>query len=234
MPQICGRIEHFASKDCMDIEGISEKTVRQLHDKLGITSADSLYSLRAEDLAELEGFKDRKTENFLKAVEKSRGADLPHFINALGIPNIGKKTARDLAERFRNIDALMAADAQTLAAIPSVGEVIAGSVVNYFREHRDFVERLKAIGISPVYESAFDNGGTFSGLKVVLTGSLAAYTRSQAAAEIEKRGGTVQSSVTKETDMVIAGEAAGSKLDKASKLGIKIIGENEFIDLLNT
>ena len=233
MPQICGRLEHFAAKDCMDIEGISEKTVAQLYEKLGVATADRLYTLTADDLKGLDGFKDKKTDNFLRAIDRSRQADLPHYIHALGIPNVGKKTARDLAERFGSIDGLMAADIETLAAIPSIGPVTAESVVGYFAGHKALIERFKALGVDPIYKASVREGA-FAGRKVVLTGSLDNYTRSQAAAEIEKRGGTVQSAVTKETDLVVAGEAAGSKLDKAKKLGVKIIGENDFIALLNS
>ena len=233
MPQICGRIVHFASKDCMDIEGISDKTVEQLHDKLGITEAADLYTLTAESLSVLDGFKDKKTENFLRAVEASKQADLPHFIHALGIPNIGKKAARDLAAAFGSIDGLLAATEEQLVAIPSVGEIMAKSVIEYFRTHRPLVERLRAVGIDPQFRAVAAEGA-FAGVKVVLTGSLTQFTRSQAAAEIEKRGGTVQSSVTKETGLVVAGASAGSKLAKAQSLGIKIIDENEFIRIVNS
>ena len=146
---------------------------------------------------------------------------------------MGKKTARDLAEQFGSIDGLMAADVETLAAIPSIGPVTAESVVGYFAGHKPLIERFKALGVDPVYKASGQEGA-FAGRKVVLTGSLDGYTRSQAAAEIEKRGGTVQSAVTKETDLVVAGVAAGGKLDKAKKLGVKIIGENDFIALLNS
>ena len=229
-PQICGKIEHFCAKDCMDIEGISEMTVKQLHRKLGVVSPIQLYSIRPEQLREIEGFKTKKIQNFLAAVEKSKQADLPRFIHALGIPNVGKKTARDLAERYKNIQALAAANVEELAEIPSVGSVIAESIVVFFERHRTTVERFQALGIDPVFA---ETSGIFSGQKFVLTGSLSRYTRSQAAAEIVSRGGIVQSSVTKETDFVVAGADAGSKLAKAQKAGVKILDENAFIDLLN-
>lgn len=229
-PQICGRIEHFCSKDCMDIEGISEMTVKQLHRKLGVHSALQLYSVDAEALKSIDGFKEKRIDNFLQAVKASKNASLASFINALGISNVGKKTARDLAAKYGSIGALAAADAEELALIPSVGTVIAECIVQYFKKHRALIEGFKAIGIDPQYK---ETQGIFTGKKVVLTGSLAVYTRSAAAAEIEARGGIVLSAVTRETDLVIAGTDAGSKLAKAEKAGIKIVDEKEFIDLLN-
>lgn len=229
-PQICGRIEHFCSKDCMDIEGISEMTVKQLHRKLGVVSPIQLYAVRPEQLCEIEGFKAKKIRNFMAAIDKSKRADLPRFIHALGIPNVGKKTARDLAERYKNIRALAAADAEELAEMPSVGDVIAESIVTFFERHGALLEHFRALGIDPVFA---ETSGIFNGQKFVLTGSLSRFTRSQATAEIVSRGGVVQSSVTKETDCVLAGADAGAKLEKAKKAGVKIMDENAFIDLLN-
>ena len=158
-------------------------------------------------------------------------SDLPHFINALGIPNIGKKTARDLAAAFGSIEALMQADRDRLLAIPEVGEIMADSILAYVEKHRPLLERFRQIGIDPKYALQAD-GGKLSGKKIVLTGSLSV-PRSQVAACIESLGGIVQSAVTSETDFVVAGEKAGSKLDKAKKLNIKIMDENEFNSLIN-
>lgn len=229
--QVVARIEHFCTKDCMNIDGVSIKTAEQLFDKLGVHSAYMLYELTAADLEKIDGFKQKKISNFLSAVQKSKSADLPHFINALCIDNIGRVTAKALAEKFGSIDEIMRADVETLTGIEDIGEIVARSVVEYFENHADVIAKFKALGIDPVYEKS--TGGAFNGMKFVLTGSLSRFTRSEAQSEIEKRGGAVQSGVSKLTDIVVAGENAGSKLDKARALGIKIIDETEFINMLN-
>lgn len=230
-PQICGKMEHFASKDCMDIDGVSEKTVGQLHDRLGVKSVTDLYELTEEDLSKLDGFRDKKTANFLQSVNNSKNADLAHFINALGIPNVGKVAARDLAEKFGSIDALMAATKEELLAIDEVGEIVAGSIVDYFRKHAALIAKFKSLGIDPRYEKVAGDG-FFAGKKVVLTGKIS-MPRSKARDLLILRGATVSDTVSKDVDIVIAGEDAGSKLDKAVKLGKKIIGDKEFSELLN-
>lgn len=232
LPQIIGRLEHFCSKDCMDIRGISESTVTQIVNAFGVKEPTDLYKLTREQIGKLEGFKDKKTENFIASVEKSKSASLPAFINALGIENVGKKAAKDLAERFRNIDALSVATKEELVTIDEVGDVMADCIVSYFVRHKDRIEEFKSLGINPQMEEKQKSEGVFSGLKVVLTGTLSAFSRSVATKEIEARGGEVTSSVTKLTDLVIVGEDAGSKKAKAEKLGIKTINEQEFLKLL--
>lgn len=232
-PQITGRIEHFVSKDCMDIRGISEKSVAQLYEKLGVRSVTDLYYLKAEDVAGLEGYKDKKIENFISSVEKSKSVPLDRFINALSIENVGKKTARDLALRFKSISALMNADRETLLEIEDIGEIVADSIMSYFGKHGALIEKFREIGIDPKIERQ-DAAGVFSGKKFVLTGTLPSYTRAEATKLIESAGGEVMSSVSKETDFVLAGDNAGSKLEKARQKGIKIISEKEFISLLNS
>ena len=230
-PQICGRIEHFASKDCMDIDGVSDKTVFQLYEKLGVRSVADIYELREEQLVSLDGFKQKKITNFLNSVEASKNADLPHFINALGIPNVGKVAARDLAEKFGSIDAIMSAEFDELVAIPEIGDIVAQSITGYFKRHSELIERFKRLGISPVYKA--DAGeGFFAGKKVVLTGKIS-MPRSAAAELLRKKGATVSDTVSKDVDIVIAGEDAGSKLEKALKLGKKIIDDKEFTELIN-
>ncbi len=229
--QAVARIEHFCAKECMDIDGVSIKTAEQLYDKLNVRAAYMLYDLTADDLKNIDGFKDKKTANFISAVQKSKTVDLPHFINALCIDNVGRVTARALAEHFGSIDALSRAQIDELVAIQDVGEIVAQSIAEYFERHADVIERFKRLGIDPVYEKR--SGGKLSGLKFVLTGSLTRFTRDEARAAIEKEGGIVQSGVSKLTDIVIAGESAGSKLEKARALGKKIIDETQFVDLLN-
>lgn len=230
-PQICGKLEHFASKDCMDIDGVSDKTVLALHERLGVRTPADLYSLTAEQLATLDGFKEKKIQNFLASVQKSKNADLPHFLHALGIPNVGKVAARDLAERFGSVDALAKASREDLLAVPDVGETVADCIREYFRKNESLVRRLQALGIDPIWKKQ-ETEGYFAGKKVVLTGKIS-LPRNTAADLLRSKGAIVSDSVTKDTDIVIAGEDAGSKLEKAERLGKKIIGDTEFTQLIN-
>lgn len=232
-PQIIGRLTHFAEKDCMDIRGVSEKSIEGLHEKLGVRFPTDLYSLTRDDLARLEGFKDKKIDNFLASVEKSKSVPLDRFINALGIENIGKKSARDLAERFGSISELMKADEATLVEVDEIGDIVAESITSYFGKHGWLIEKFKEIGIDPKFNVVKPTGGVLTGKKLVLTGTLPTLTRTEATELIEKAGGTTSSSVSKSTDYVLAGENAGSKLDKARSLGVKIITENELLAMIN-
>lgn len=232
-PQIIGRLTHFAEKDCMDIRGVSEKSIEGLHEKLGVRFPTDLYSLTRDDLARLDGFKDKKIDNFLASVEKSKSVPLDRFINALGIENIGKKSARDLAERFGSISELMKADEATLVEVDEIGDIVAESITSYFGKHGWLIEKFKEIGIDPKFNVVKPTGGVLTGKKLVLTGTLPTLTRTEATELIEKAGGTTSSSVSKSTDYVLAGENAGSKLDKARSLGVKIITENELLAMIN-
>lgn len=217
----------------MDIRGISEKSIAQLYDSLGVRSLIDLYSLTADELKTLDGFKDKKAENFVSSIEKSKSVPLDRFINALGIENVGKKSAKDLARVFGSIDALAAASREQLLAVPDVGEVVADCIAQYFAKHAALIEKFKTIGIDPRYTGS-EEKQNLAGKTFVLTGTLAGYTRDEATAIIESRGAKVSGSVSKKTDYVLAGESAGSKLDKAARLGVKIIDENEFNSLLNS
>lgn len=232
-PQVIGRLEHFTSKECMDIRGISEKSIAQLYDDLGVRSLIDLYSLTADELKKLDGFKDKKAENFVSSIEKSKSVPLDRFINALGIENVGKKSAKDLARVFGSIDALAAASREQLLSVPDIGEVVADCIAQYFAKHAALIEKFKTIGIDPRYTGS-EEKQNLAGKTFVLTGTLAGYTRDEATAIIESRGAKVSGSVSKKTDYVLAGESAGSKLDKAARLGVKIIDENEFNLLLNS
>ena len=232
-PQIIGRLTHFAEKDCMDIRGVSEKSIEGLHEKLGVRFPTDLYSLTRDDLARLDGFKDKKIDNFLASVEKSKSVPLDRFINALGIENIGKKSARDLAERFGSISELMKADEATLVEVDEIGDIVAESITSYFGKHGWLIKKFKEIGIDPKFNVVKPTGGVLTGKKLVLTGTLPTLTRTEATELIEKAGGTTSSSVSKSTDYVLAGENAGSKLDKARSLGVKIITENELLAMIN-
>ncbi len=233
-PRIAARFEHFAQKDAMDIEGFSEATAVQLNKKLGLTNPSQLYTLTAEDIAKLDGFKDKKINNLLSAISSSRTVPLERFIFALGIDGVGKVAARDLANEFKSIQALAAATPEKLVELENIGEISASAITGWFADPEN-VKELEALlaYVTPVYEQKSVGSGIFSGQCVVLTGTLQGFTRSQAQKLIEENGGECGSSVTKKTTLVIAGEAAGSKLEKAQKLGIKIIDEQAFVEMIN-
>ena len=228
-PRVIGKLENFASKDGMNVDGFSEKTAGALYDEYGVENFSDLYSLDKAKLTSLEGFKDKKSENLLSAIERSKTVDLSNFIFALGIDGVGKKTAADLAKRLKTLDGFFAADEDQLAAIQDVGEITSKSIANYFKNDKNKAEIEKLLSLGVVVNGAVEiEHGSFSGEKVVLTGSLSSFTRSEAAKLIEARGGEILSSVGKSTTLVVAGEAAGSKLDKAKKLGVAVIDEEEF------
>lgn len=230
-PQIVMRLSHFASRDAMDIDTFSEKTAAQLVDAGLLQEADQLYSLTREQLCGLERFGEKKAENLLAAIEKSKGRRLDSFIYAIGIPNIGTKTARDLADRFGSIDALRAADREELTRMDDVGEIVADSVAGFFEDPANvrLVDALLAAGVSPAWEKKDTSSGPFAGMTVVVTGTLASMGRKEAEEAIRQAGGKAAGSVSKKTSLVVAGEAAGSKLDKAQALGVAVIGEEEFL-----
>ncbi len=237
-PQIVSRIAHYCSKNACDIDGISDKTVELLVDKLGVRSVADLYDLTEEQLGSVfvsGGRESKKAQNVLLAIENSKKVPLAQFIFALGLDNVGTVTARDLAARFGSVQNLAAATAEQLVAINGVGDVVAEGIVQFFAEpqNRDILQRLDALGIHPTY-LAPHTSGVFSGKKVVLTGSLQTLTRSQASKLIEQNGGETASSVSKSVNLVVVGADAGSKLDKARALGIEIIDEQQFLSLLNS
>jgi DNA ligase (NAD+) len=236
-PQIVGRLTHFASRDAMDIETFSVKTAEQLYDELGVRDPADLYELRIEDLLRLDRFGQKKAQNLLDAVEKSKAKDLASFLFALGIPNTGKTTTRELALHFRGLEPLMNATKEELMAIPDVGEIVADSIVGFFRDevNRRSIERLLALGVTPTMDepAPAPADSVFNGKTVVLTGTLSAMTRDEAKRLLEAAGAKVTGSVSKKTDYVIAGAEAGSKLAKARELGVTVIDdEAEFLRML--
>lgn len=233
-PRVVGKVAHFASKDAMDIDGLSEMTAYQMYEDLNLRECSQLYNYTAADLAKLEGFKDKKITNTLTAIEKSKQVPLERFLLALGIDGVGKVAARDLAKEYKNIDGLKAADREGLLAMENVGEITADAIINWFKDENNLTEidNLLAAGVTPESPQNGTRQGIFSGQFVVLTGSLQNFKRSEAQKLIEERGGECQSSVTAKTTLVVAGEAAGSKLAKAQKLGIKIIDEETFKNML--
>ena len=231
-PALVSRFSHFVCRDAMDIEGLSDKTLELLYSEGKIRDFADLYSLSADDLTDLEGFKDKKTSNILAAIAASKHTELKRFLFAIGIPGIGKKAAAQLADAFGTLDAVERAQKEELTALDDFGEIMADNVIGFWRDPRRKaeVDRLIAAGIT--FEQREKTEGAFSGKRVVLTGSLQRYTRSEAKKLIEERGGEVADSVSAKVNLVIAGEAAGSKLDKAKKLGIEIIDETQFVERL--
>ena len=229
-PQAVARIAHFAGREAMDIDGLSEKTAEQLYDRCHVRVPSDLYGLLPMDLMTLEGFRERKIMNLLQALERSKRCDLDAFLFALGIPNIGRKTARDLANTFHSLAAVQEATQEQLTAIPDVGEIVAQSVVEFFsfEENRSMIRRLLEAGVAP-RETEAAQGGPFQGMSIVVTGTLPSLSRKQAEDLIRSRGGTAAGSVSKKTAFVVVGEDAGSKLTKAQSLGIETVDEAELI-----
>lgn len=232
-PRIAAQLANFASKGAMDIEGFSEMTAYLLYDELGVRHYSDLYDLDKDRLSKLEGFGDKKIKNLLSAIAASKNVPLDRFLFALGIDGIGKVASKDLAERFKSVEALSETTAEELVEMEDIGEKTAANIVNWFadEENRAELARLSEAGVKPFMKQVAA-GGVFAGQNVVLTGTLSRFKRSEAQKLIEEQGGINQSAVTSKTTLVIAGESAGSKLDKAKDLGIRIIGEEEFLKIL--
>lgn len=234
-PQAIARMAHFASRQGMDIEAFSEKTAELFYDHLGVRSAADLYELKKEDMIALKGFGIKKADKLLLELEKSKDCELDAFLFAIGIPNIGKKTARDLMAHFGSLSALMQAGEEELVSIEDVGGIVAASITEFFAqpENREFVGRLLSSGVVPRIHAQEDAGTLFSGMTFVLTGTLPTLTRAQAEELIRKNGGKAAGSVSQKTSVVLAGESAGSKLEKARSLGVRIMDEQEFLILVS-
>lgn len=229
-------LRHFASRRAMDIEGLGEKIVDQLVEAGLVHSPADLYTLTVPQLSDLDRFADKSAENLVAAIQHSRNTRLDRLIYALGIRNVGEQTAKDLARYLGSMDALLQADQETLMQVPDVGPVVAESIVAFFAEvhNRDVLARLQAAGVhwqdAPVQLAE----GPLLGKTIVLTGTLPNLSRDEAKALIEAAGGKVSGSVSAKTYWVVAGEAAGSKLDKAQSLGIEILDESEFLKRLQS
>jgi DNA ligase (NAD+) len=228
-------IAYFASKDAMDIGNMGEKVVEQLVEKGLITTVSDIYKLDETDLAQLDGFKEKSIQNLLTSIEASRQVTLPRFIMALGIKHVGEGTAELLAQRAGDIVALSKLTKQELLEIEGVGEKVAEAILDYFNDPQYMKELdslLKYITPEEV-KIRVRQDHAFNGKTFVLTGTLPNFSRSQATELIKERGGKVSGSVSKNTDYVLAGEEPGSKLDKAQELGVKVLSEAAFKDLLN-
>ena len=229
---------HFAGRRAMDIEGLGEKLVEQLVNGNIVRTPADLYKLGIASLAELERMAEKSAANLVAAIEKSKRTTLARFIYALGIRNVGESTAQDLARYFGTLDRIMQADLEALQQVPDVGPVVAQSIVGFFAEphNREVIEQLLAAGVSfaETAAKAVDTANPAYGKTFVLTGTLPALKRDEAAQKIRDHGGKVSGSVSKKTDFVVAGEDAGSKLDKARELGVAILDEAGLLKLLKS
>jgi len=231
-PAIVSAMSHFASRDAMDIDGLSDKTFETLYNESKLNHFVDIYNLKAEDFEGIEGFGDKKISNILNAIEKSKDTTLDRFIYALGIANIGKKAAKQLADEFKTLDAVMRATYFELKSIDDFGDIMTNCLIEYWADekHIQEVESLLANGVKIAQKQVVE--GALSGKKVVLTGSLPTLKRSQAKQLIEQNGGEVSESVSKSVNLIVAGEDAGSKLAKAQKLGIEIIDEDRLLAMV--
>ena len=231
--QILRHLIHFTSRDAMDIEGLGPAVLEQLLNNGLIENIDDIYRLDYDRVLELERTGEKTVENLKAAIEKSKGNDVSRLIYALGIRHIGSKAAALLAEHFGNIDAVMSADADKLESIDGFGEILARSAYEFFSlpETHAMIERFKECGVNMQYLKELKDN-RFSGMTFVLTGTLPTYTRNEAAEIIESFGGKTSSSVSKKTAYVLAGEEAGSKLEKAAKLGVTVIDEAQFEEMI--
>ncbi len=231
--QLLRNLIHFTSRDAMDIEGLGPAVLEQLVDADLVHNIVDLYTLDFDRVKELDRIGEKSARNMFENIEKSKGNDLSKLITALGIRHIGTKAAKLLADRFADIDALIAASREELESIEGFGTVLANSALEYFEveENRDMISRLKELGVNTKSTKKISDN-RFAGMTFVLTGTLPTYTRSAATEIIESFGGKVSGSVSKKTTYVLAGEEAGSKLEKANALGVAVIDEADFKNML--
>lgn len=233
-PQMVKSIVHYGSREAMNIEGFSEKTAEALFEKLNIKSISELYTLTKEQLLTLDKFGEKKAQNLLNAIEKSKNCNLYAFIYALGIPNVGVKTAKDIVNEFKSLDNLKNATFEQLVSVSDVGDTVANCIIDFFKEEKVLktIDELLELGVNPIYEEKETMDSLFKGKTVVVTGTLNNYSRSSIKEKLEVLGAKVSSSVSKKTDYVLAGEEAGSKLTKAIDLGVTVISEEEFENMI--
>ena len=231
--QLLRNLTHFASRDAMDIDGCGPAVIQQLVDHELVRTAADLYHLRAEEVEKLDRMGKKSAENLIRAIDKSRSNDLSRLIYGLGIRQVGEKAAQTLARHFRTLDALMAATEEELTAIDDVGAVTAHCITDYFRDPQaqDLIRRLGEAGVN-MTSTAETTDQRFAGMTFVLTGTLTRFDRKTAEAMVVERGGKAAGSVSKKTTYVVAGEAAGSKLQKARELGVPVLTEEEFAQML--
>ena len=233
--QARGRLELWGSRGAMDIEGLGEKVAQVLYDKLGVRDPGDLYSLEPGKLAALEGFGELSEKNLLAAVEGSKRRGLARVLFGLGIPNVGFETATLVARHFGSVDRLTAAEEEELEAVKGVGEVVARSVVEFFRrpQVREIINELKRAGVKLEEERTAEPTGPWAGLTFVVTGTLPAMSREEAHRAVEARGGKATENVSSKTSFLVAGEKPGNKLARAEKLGVKVVDAATFEKMLN-
>lgn len=233
--QIIERLSHFSSRHAMNIVGFSIKTIEQLYHKFGFNKFSDIYGLTAEQLYSLDAFKDKKVNNVLQSIENSKNPELYRFIFALGIDNIGIKTAKQLASHFKTFDGFRKSTEEELVSLPDISNIIANGICTYFKTEavNIEIENLFNAGVKPqtANKQVVSASSFFAGKKVVLTGALS-FSRTEATKMLEEAGAEVVSSVSKNTDYVVAGDDAGSKLQKATALGIEILNEQQFLENL--
>ncbi len=230
--RIVGKITHFASRNAMNIEGLSEKTVLQLFNTLGISQIYQLYYILPNDLSVLDGFKSKKIDNLIKSIESSKNCTLDKFIYALGINGVGAKTAKDLASRFQSYENFQNATMDDLLNIKDIGEIIAKNIIEFLENAKNIetVDKLFQAGVKIKNNVSEKKMSKFTGKTMVITGTIEGYTRTQVGEILESLGANVSSSISSKTDYLVCGENAGSKLSKARSLGVEIISMQDVLD----
>ena len=225
---------HFVSREAMNIDGLGENIIGQLLDNGLISNIADIYTLKFEDIASLKKNGTKFAQNLVNSIEASKSNELYRLITALGIRHVGSKASKTLAKKFKTIDNLAEADFETLSQIDDIGPIVANSIREFFMQEqtKDLIKKLKQAGVNTVDDSEENEDNRFEGMTFVLTGTLQNYTRDEATDIIENFGGKTSSSVSKKTTYVLAGEEAGSKLDKAEKLGVTVISEEEFENMI--
>ncbi|AKP68088.1 NAD-dependent DNA ligase LigA [Companilactobacillus ginsenosidimutans] len=236
--QVKEQLTHFASRNAMNIDGLGPKIIEQLYTKKLIEDVADLFKLTADDLSELDGFKDKSINNLLTAIDNSKANSVERLLFGLGIRHVGAKAARILSENFGDLDSLMSASKEEILEVNTMGEIIADSIITYFDNNdvQKLINELKSVGVNTKFIGSSNNNETnehFTDKIIVITGTLTKYKRSELTSLLEDMGSKVTGSVTKKTDILIAGEKAGSKLTKAQQLGTEIIDENTLSDFLN-
>lgn len=235
-PQLIKSIVHYCSREAMNIDGFSDKTAEQLFEELNIKSIDELYSITINDLINLERFGKKKAENLLENIQNSKQCKLSSFLYALGIPNVGIKTSKDLEKEFKSFDNIINAKFNDLIKIQDIGDNTANNIIKFFNNKNILktINKLLKYGVNPIYKNIDINYNTvFNDKTIVITGSLNDYSRNELKQKLENLGAKISSSVSKKTDYVIVGDNPGSKYNKAIELGIKILNENDLNSLLS-
>ena len=231
--QITAKIEFWVSKDAMDIEFVGPAIIQQLYDNRFISNAVDLYRLTMQDFMQLDGVKEKSAYNMYTSIQESKTRPLNRLLTAFAIRYIGKESAEILAERFATLDEIQNADVMTLCEIDGVGDKMAESIYEFFRDEHNLhmIEELKNLGVNPM-SKALPKSDKLKGMTFVLTGTLKDMTRDEASDIIKKLGGKTSSSVSKKTTYVLAGENPGAKLDKAQNLGVIILTEDDFLEMI--